>query len=72
MNEKIISNWGHRWLINKTILLKLTQIWDKVIKHNRDYGNIRKYKFNIFKWIGICENKLNEGMNKQINDNDYE
>lgn len=21
--------------------------------------------------IGICENKLNEGMNKQINDNDY-
>lgn len=28
------------------------------------------YKFNILKWIGICENKPNEVMNKQINDND--
>lgn len=34
-------------MANKSILLKLKQIWNKVIKHNIDNSNIRKHKINI-------------------------
>lgn len=68
----MVSNLGNRWLINS--IFGNWQMCDKVVKlkRNNTSSNLHKYIIKIFDWHGICENKLNEGMNKQMNDNEID